>query len=1001
MFSIEELNSVIQQKDFLSDYSLIQQSLLNNQVKQESLFQTDVINRLAYLTEAILTSSSEIRSGNNPNLFKIGGETAEVLSMYKEFNDDLKKRFRLRAAVLYELAEMPAISSTIMRKDDYPFIYELFGRKDILRFLNIDELQIPERQIPKSYFAEGAISGDIFNYAEFAQGKHDAPEELITNSLTTLSKEFSFDFSASELNALETIIRMRIGNATRSNIDADLFEWLKAINFPVELWKAQVQAIHGGLLESKHDSWGLASPTGTGKTFLTRLLIVSTLKANEDAKILYVVPSRALVYEVSNDLKAVLGPLGFNVLALSAQMTELLPEDKNEFDEASVVVLTPEKADLLLRISQETLSEVRVVIVDEAHHIEGGTRGVLLELYLWRLKKMLKQDVRYIFLSAVAPNIAQLTSWLGSNPGSVTITERATRMRAGVYKKIKGENGKLEGWIEYSDNTKVKIISEKLEATQNRGLVQLCEKLVQGGPVLVVAKGKSTCEKLALEMQEFLKKNGKLKELTNAEKETEFFKRLDSRLEREMYPSVPMRELLINRIVYHHAGLPPRVRMAVERFIKKGYVDFVFATTTLAEGVNFPFSSVIVQSLVNKETSFQKGAPVRYHPVSPRTFWNIAGRAGRPGFDKEGQVILYEESLGASKVNLVMADYLNPDPKNINPVKSALYESLIELSDTITAKNITLNQLNTIALDDTIPKKVKGTINLLRVGLVHAKATNILNSPEDILEGSFAKMFMNDASLTFARSIISQQSTILNDFFKSKGAPSEKLVAEIGLSLQTIEELRSYVLNMQDWQIENFGRLFYGGNLNFTQIPYIIGPVSKRIAELEGERLGGIYSEIITNWLSGVPLSVVRGTSKGFTGRLEDLISIIYSRIQFLLPWGLYATDSIIEEEAKKRNIPYNNEVRKLSYLTDAGVPNFDSLRLVNLNFERVDATRLTKYYQQIGGQDRLGVDILGWISNEDPRTLATVIRGIDGRRTDYDLNSIIANIRGSGTTFN
>lgn len=177
-------------------------------------------------------------------------------------------------------------------------------------------------------------------------------------------------------------------------------------------------------------------------------------------------------------------------------------------------------------------------------------------------------------------------------------------------------------------------------------------------------------------------------------------------------------------------------------------------------------------------------------------------------------------------------------------------------------------------------------------------------------------------------------------------------------------------------------------------LPTLIGPVAKNIAELEGEKLGGYLSELILQWLSGIPLVTIRSKLTTLNGQsLEDLISVIYSRIQFLLPWGLFATDSIVQEEAKKRRIQYNNEIKSISYLADAGVPNFDALRLVNVGFERVDATRLSKYYKSIGGMN-IGTDVFGWLLNEQREVLNRVIRGTDNRSIDFDFTSLIDSIR-------
>jgi hypothetical protein len=113
-----------------------------------------------------------------------------------------------------------------------------------------------------------------------------------------------------------------------------------------------------------------------------------------------------------------------------------------------------------------------------------------------------------------------------------------------------------------------------------------------------------------------------------------------------------------------------------------------------------------------------------------------------------------------------------------------------------------------------------------------------------------------------------------------------------------------------------------------------------------------------------------------------------------LLPWGLYAFDRIVEGEAMRRKIRYDNEIRLLAYLADGGVPTFDALRLVNLEFERVDATRLSHRYRRMGGVNQ-GVDIVGWVKALPREALHQILRGPDNRALDYDLDTIIENLKG------
>jgi replicative superfamily II helicase len=128
------------------------------------------------------------------------------------------------------------------------------------------------------------------------------------------------------------------------------------------------------------------------------------------------------------------------------------------------------------------------------------------------------------------------------------------------------------------------------------------------GPVLVVTRGQGTAETIAAKLRAVLKAEGH-PELTSEQRASPALQRLDSRLEREMYASVQMRDLVRHGVAYHHAGLPPRVREALEAAISENLVTFVVATTTLAEGVNFPFSTVIVQSLTMKDPTFEVGKP--------------------------------------------------------------------------------------------------------------------------------------------------------------------------------------------------------------------------------------------------------------------------------------------------------------------------------------------------------------------------------------------------------
>jgi superfamily II DNA/RNA helicase len=993
MFTVDELLEITQHPDFRDDFAIVQESLARTRLKQPSVFLNGAQKRLSYFVESVLASAPMWSNGAGDGVCRQAAEIAEMLANRFSFAID-DKRMRLRAALLYELARLPTLSSSVIQQKDFgPLIQDLFFRTGAFREL-LPTLELPRpkqfEQSDKSLI-ESALQEDALRLLYFEQGESDSVPSTVSSLIAEIASSVSLEMSATELTAFDRVINDRIASSTKSVVDDDLFASLRTIRFPAELWTTQIEAIKGGLLDSKTQSWGFAAPTGSGKTFLCRALILKTLEQFPGKSILYLVPSRALVHEVSTTLENTFRDTEFGITAITPQLVELSEEESTLLEDTSVAVMTPEKADLLLRLGMEFIKNASLVIVDEAHHIEAGTRGVLLELYLWRLRKMLPIDTRVVFLSAVAPNISELAAWMGTNHGSVTSEKRSTRMRVGVY-RVSGTGKNRSGVIEYSDGISIRIFDKGVDSGLKRGLVQLAHKLSSAGPVLVVTKGKGEAEALAREMYKWLNTQNALNELSPEQKGSEFFLRLDSRLEREMYSTIEMRTLLPFRIAYHHAGLPPRVRLAVEEAIRNHLIDYVFATTTLAEGVNFPFSTVIVQTLALREPP-QKGFGTRYHLVTPRSFWNIAGRAGRPGFDREGQAILFEPSLGLERVNAVLAPYLNPSLNAIEPVRSALNANLTEISTLVSQHEISWHDLEREVLPQNVPKNIQGAVNLFRVGIIHAKAAGLTASPEEILEGTFASKQLDNNQRDLMLRFLGSQSQVVNQFLDSSKALPIKLIAELGISIETLSLLTEYVSNLEDWRIERFGELLFGGRLNLNQCRYVVGPVAKRMAELEGPTLGGIYSEVIVNWLAGIPLETVRARSQSLGGRLEDLISVIYSRIQYLLPWGLYAMDSIVEEEAKRRHIDYENEILSLAQLADAGVPSFDALRLVHLDFERVDATRLAYAYQRRGGL-RLGVDVVGWLRRQPIAQIHQSLKGADNRRIDYDLPTLLENLR-------
>jgi hypothetical protein len=403
MFTLDVFNRILTEPLFIDDYATVRRGLAQERVGQARLFDEGLDSRLAYFVESVLASAPQWDQVPRANdICRIAAEVAELLSVRGKPEGTAARKFRIRAALLYELADYPAIASAVLHEADYSApLQNLLSRQGAFRQLfparEWTGLTVGEPSIQS--FAESTLYSDVRSVMRYQQGITDSFTRKASDLLVSISKDFSIGCSASEIGAWEAVLSRHAAAAVRRYVPTELVDSLREMRFPSELWSSQTAAIQGGLLDVDFDTWGLAAPTGTGKTFITRLLIATTLQHDAESVVLYLVPSRALVHEVSSSLAAALKPLAYEVSAVTPQLIALDTEEADALAASSVLVLTPEKADLLLRLGNDIFSRVSLIIIDEAHHIESSTRGVLLEMYLWRLRRRLQGQARFVFLS--------------------------------------------------------------------------------------------------------------------------------------------------------------------------------------------------------------------------------------------------------------------------------------------------------------------------------------------------------------------------------------------------------------------------------------------------------------------------------------------------------------------------------------------------------------------------------------------------------------------------
>jgi replicative superfamily II helicase len=375
------------------------------------------------------------------------------------------------------------------------------------------------------------------------------------------------------------------------------------------------------------------APTSSGKTFVGEMAAVKAIQ--EDRKVVFLLPYRALVNEKFEDFQALYGDrLGLRVVRCSGDYTdEASLIAKNQYD---LGILTYEMFLNLSLAVPAILNQIGLVVLDEAQFIANPQRGIAVELLLTNLISARTRGIepQIVALSAVIGNENHFTQWLGVQ--LLATQSRPIPLREGVLDR--------NGFFRYSDSDgsrgeaqllpREKILQRGQKPSSQDVLVPLIAQLVANGEkVLVFRNTKGLTQGCAAYLAAGLGLPGAGDAIARLPEHD-----LTS-------TSTALRRSLEGGVGFHNTNLNPDEKIAVERSFRnpKGGVQVLVATSTLAAGINTPADTVIIV-----ETEF-RGA--ENSPYSVSDYKNMAGRAGRLGLRTEGRSILIaENSMSADRL---------------------------------------------------------------------------------------------------------------------------------------------------------------------------------------------------------------------------------------------------------------------------------------------------------------------------------------------------------------
>lgn len=400
-----------------------------------------------------------------------------------------------------------------------------------------------------------------------------------------------------------------------------------------ELWKSQTSALQLAL-NSQNRGGVINLRTSAGKTRVAELAILQTLKADPQAKVLYLAPFRSLAFELERTFSKTLSPLGYHVSHLYGG-SRFSGVDKELVIEGHITIATPEKAKAMLRAEPELFASVKLVVIDEGHLLGESERNVRNELFLEHLRLLAnRHGARILLLSAVLPNAEDLAAWVGGDVAALIKSDwkpSAERFGTLRWKKagasiewLGGERCFNPHFVEFRQVPKED--SEKTRrfpANKTEAVAATAVRLTEIGPVLIFAGQARWVPSMAKAALLAIGQGGS----THPWPETEW-KIFEAICKEELGDDAF--ELVAARlgVICHSNSLPPQVRISVEKLIAKHPPRIIVATTTLGQGVNIGISSVIIAT-----------PSIGRQQISKRDFWNICGRAGRAFVDGEGKVL--------------------------------------------------------------------------------------------------------------------------------------------------------------------------------------------------------------------------------------------------------------------------------------------------------------------------------------------------------------------------
>lgn len=602
-------------------------------------------------------------------------------------------------------AEAMLFAATSFYVGGYPAAAYLVARKVLQNELqpsDLANLDLLLRRIPISPFTRELLNQVRNNNLPAMHASLEAANEEARASLQHGPKEF---ISA---KLLQTLTARFVRTNIRSVLNDQPGDWDPLINSFLnratptwEFFPSQIQAIERGILRT-NQSFSLQMPTGSGKTTLCETILFGHLNSNPNDAALLLVPFRSLASELRGSLVANLNRMG---IASRSAYGGTVPtgDEVHSLADVRAVVATPESVSGLLGADSAFSRRISLVVCDEGHLLDGGQRGIALELLIARLRARIGGSPKIIFISAIVPNIQEINAWLGGTEDTVVVSNYRPSIAefASLIAVGNGINQQatlrmhphlaiparfdIERFLNRDDFSYINPDTGRrnrysIKSIKTRA-VAAARKALPMGLVAIFAANKKGHQGAVGVGEELLKQ---LEVDLNLPLPAEYsaptlLPQVVQYFQKEFGVNWIGTRLLAAGAAVHHGDLPQESREVLEKLIRSEGIRLVVCTSTLAEGVNLPIRTLVLYSVQRVDPTGQRTS------LLARDIKNLVGRAGRAGSTTKGLVICVNEGQWPVIEQVAIQGQMEP-------VNGALRKFLEALRERLHLSNLPLTQ---------------------------------------------------------------------------------------------------------------------------------------------------------------------------------------------------------------------------------------------------------------------------------------------------------------------